>query len=204
MTGSVSAVGFLALMEQVPAFAAARLVYGDAPLRVWPPGFATLVRIVAGQQLSTKAAGAIFSRLETSLVEVSPATILGAHADSLRALGLSHAKIRALHDLAERIADGRLDLAAMEQADDEPVTAKLTEVKGIGPWTSEIYLLFALNRPDIWPAADLALAVAMQHLLRLDQRPNSAEMHRRAEDFRPWRSYAAHYLWHMYHVLKSQ
>ncbi|MDI9409429.1 MAG: DNA-3-methyladenine glycosylase 2 family protein, partial [Candidatus Pacebacteria bacterium] len=195
--------GFRALKDQVPAFAAAMEIYGQAPLRVWPAGFGTLVKIIAGQQLSTKAAAAIVARLEQSLGAVEPKKLLATSPESLREIGLSHAKIRAVHDLSQRLVDGRLDLEFLNRADDATVTEELTQVTGIGPWTSEIYLLFALNRPDIWPAADLALAVALQTLLGLDSRPDAAAMRHHAEGFKPWRSYAAHYLWHMYHCIKS-
>ena len=196
--------GFTALKEQVPAFAAAMTVYGEAPLRVWQPGFQTLVKIIAGQQLSTKAAASIVARLEQSMGEITPASLLTASPEFLREIGFSHAKIRAVHDLSLRLVEGRLDLQSFESADDATVTEQLTQVTGIGPWTSEIYLLFALNRADVWPAADLALAVALQSLLGLESRPDAAAMRSHAEAFRPWRGYAAHYLWHMYHCMKSQ
>lgn len=187
------------LGRAVPRFAEIRTVIGDPHLRRWPTGFATLVEVIAGQQVSTASADAIFGRLKAAIVPMTPATMLAASDETLRACGLSRQKMAYVRDLAVRQDDGRLDLDALEAADDEAFITGLTEVKGIGRWTAEIYLLFALGRGDVWPSADLALAVGAHRLFDLADRPTPAHLRALAEDWRPWRGAAAHMLWHTYH-----
>ena len=196
--------GFQSLYRQVPRFAKLSEQFGHAPVRQWPSGFASLVKIIIGQQLSTRAAATIVARLEGLLPQFTPQAMLAQTDESLRSAGLSRAKVRSLRDLSNRIIDGKLNLNEIEHLSDQLVIDRLTEVIGIGPWTAEIYLLFALQRADIWPAADLALMVALQYCLDLPHRPTATEMREKAEAFRPYRSFAAHYLWHLYHCLQHQ
>jgi len=172
--------------------------HGPPPPRTRPPGFTTLLNIVVQQQVSLASARAIWGRLEAGLGRVEPARVLDFGIEDLRAMGLSLPKARYAIALAETVASGELDLDGLAGHDDEAAIAALTRVKGIGRWTAEIYLLSALQRPDIWPAADLALMVAAQDLKGLARRPDAAEMAELAVRWRPWRTFAARLLWHHY------
>jgi DNA-3-methyladenine glycosylase II len=160
-----------------------------------PQGFRTLADAIISQQISIKAAAAIMGRLEGLLGEVAPARLLGVDHDQLRAIGLSGQKARYLRDLAERAAGGALDLDALPALDDDAVIAQLTAVKGIGRWTAEIYLMFALGRPDVLPADDLGLRYAVQQFYQLPAPPPAAELRRIGDAWRPHRSVASWYLW---------
>jgi DNA-3-methyladenine glycosylase II len=180
---------------------AARARIGEPALRRWEPGYLTLIDVIVGQQVSTASANALKRKLREGLKSVAPDTILAADDAQLRACGLSRQKIAYARDLSARVADGRLDFDRLPQMEDEAVIDTLVQVKGIGRWTAEIYLLFALGRVDSWPAADLGLAVGMQHLRGLDERPNEKRLRQLAENWRPWRGAGAHFLWHYYHHL---
>ncbi|NTV63125.1 MAG: DNA-3-methyladenine glycosylase 2 family protein [Oscillochloris sp.] len=164
-------------------------------------GFRTLVDAIVSQQISVKAAAAIMGRLEALLGETTPARVLEVTPEELRAVGISGQKARYLRDLAERATLGVLDLSALPSLDDDTVIAQLTAVKGIGRWTAEIYLLFALGRPDILPAEDLGLRVAAQQFYDLPEPPKPAELRRMGEAWRPYRSVASWYLWRGRHML---
>jgi len=171
---------------------------GRPPLRRREPGFRTLLRTIVGQQLSIKAAATIWSRLEAAVEPLGPARLLEFSDDELRALGLSRQKVIYGRALAEDVMSGRVDLSGIAVLDDGDAIAELVKLKGIGRWTAEVYLLFALGRPDVFPADDLALMVAAQRVKRLDERPNGAALRELAENWRPWRGVAAHFLWHYY------
>ncbi len=158
--------------------------------------FRTLIFQVAGQQLSVRATRAILARLEQSFGGhlPSPEELLAADPGVLRASGLSTRKGETLRALAERFADGRLSAAAMAGMTDDEIEAALTEVSGIGPWTAHGFLIFALDRPDVLLAGDLALRHAVQRLYGLDHLPTEAEMLEVAEHWRPYRSLAVSYL----------
>jgi DNA-3-methyladenine glycosylase II len=158
-------------------------------------GFRTLADAIISQQISIKAAAAIMGRLEQLLGEVAPERLLAVEHEQLREIGLSGQKARYLRDLAERVATGALDLAALPAQDDDAVIAQLTAVKGIGRWTAEIYLMFALGRPDVLPADDLGLRYAVQQFYQLPAPPPPAELRRIGEAWRPHRSVASWYLW---------
>jgi DNA-3-methyladenine glycosylase II len=163
--------------------------------------FAGLVRVIMSQQLSGKAADTIFGRVETlagGRAGLTPATIKSLHADALRAAGVSRPKISYLYDLAERVQDGRLDLHALDGHPDEEVIAQITAVKGLGRWSAEMFLMFRLNRPDIFPVGDLGIVRGVQKLFGLKRRPNERTMIRLAEAWRPYRSVAAWYLWRLH------
>ena len=171
---------------------------GLPPERGSEPGFAGLIRMIAGQQVSVQSARAIIARLEARVDPLTAEVFLQATEDDLRAVGFSRPKMRYGRILAEAIAGGGLDLDGLHALDDEAAIAALTAVKGIGRWTAEIYLLFALGRPDVLPAGDLALCVAAQHLKKLEARPGPKAMAVLGEAWRPHRSAAARFLWHLY------
>ncbi|MFO0295658.1 MAG: DNA-3-methyladenine glycosylase family protein [Rhodospirillales bacterium] len=164
-----------------------------------PPGFATLLRIILGQQVSVQAAAAMWRRLEDLLGgEVAPATLAARSDADLRACGFSRQKTTYARALAAALDGGALDLARIHRLRDADAIDALTTVKGIGVWSAEIYLLFALGRGDAFPAGDLALRVGFQRLKRLDEAPTPAALRTLTEGWRPYRGAAAHFLWHSY------
>ncbi len=174
-----------------------RLV-GPPGLRARQPGFPTLLNIMVSQQLSRASAEAIWGRLEAACGRLSAMTFLALSEQEIRTTGLSRQKAGYARALARALADGRVELAGLAALDDRAAVEALTSLKGIGRWSAEIYLLSALGRPDVWPADDLALMVAVQRLKGLAERPARAEMERIAEPWRPWRAVAARMLWHYY------
>ena len=190
------AMNRLALRD--PDFARLLPLCGPPPMRRQEAGFAGLIRILVAQQLSAHAARAIIARLEARLGTLAPERFLALDDTALRAQGLSGGKVRYGRALAEAILDGSLDLDAIARQDDQEAVASLTTVKGIGRWTAEIYLLFALCRPDVWPVGDLAVQDALRRVKGLDARPDPKQMEAIALPGRPWRSAAARFLWHVY------
>jgi DNA-3-methyladenine glycosylase II len=166
------------------------------PLR--PPGFPTLLHIILEQQVSIDAAAAMFRNLQRLCTPLAPVGFLSLGEAELKRCGFSRQKIGYARNLAEWISDGRCDLAALEELPDETVLTELIKLKGIGRWTAQVYLLFALGRPDIWPADDLGLQLAIQRLDERAERPSASELIARAENWRPWRSVAACLLWQFY------
>jgi DNA-3-methyladenine glycosylase II len=173
-------------------------VAGPPAVRRRRPGFAALLRIVVDQQISNAAGAAIFGRLAGAFRPLTAAKVAKASAGRLGALGLSRAKARCARALARAVAAGDLDLGRVADASDEEARAALMEIPGVGRWTADVYLLFALRRADAWPAGDLALSVAVQRLLGLPERPGAREMETLAESWRPYRGAAAHLLWAYY------
>ncbi len=171
---------------------------GVPPVRHQEPGFAGLMRIIAAQQVSAASARAIIDRLRLAATPLTPEAFLGLDAAALRAIGLSRQKMSYGMALAEDLVAGRLDLDAAATMDDEAAIAHLVRAKGIGRWSAEIYLLFALGRRDIWPADDLAIRKALQRLKRLPSMPTREELRASGEPWRPHRSAAARFLWHYY------
>ena len=160
--------------------------------------FAALVRAVIAQQLSGKAAQTIHDRvvaLVGGVEHLSPATLAAVDPVALRAAGLSHQKISYLLDLSAHVGDGRLDLDALEHLPDEDVITAITAVRGFGQWSAEMFLMFRLNRPDVFPVGDLGIVKGMQKLYGMKKRPTPRTMARLAEPWRPYRSVAAWYLW---------
>jgi DNA-3-methyladenine glycosylase II len=156
-----------------------------------------LVFQVVGQQLSVAATRAILARLE-ALHEgrlPTPAELLATDAETLRGIGLSRAKTIYLHDLAERLLDGRLDLEQLRNLDDDAARVELMQVKGVGRFTADGVLMLALRRPDVWPAADLALRRAVERVWELEPPASLADVDAIGERFRPWRTLAAVYLY---------
>jgi DNA-3-methyladenine glycosylase II len=160
-------------------------------------GFAPLVRIVVGQQLSMKAAATIWKRFEAALPAVTPDAILTADDETLRSVGLSRQKVQYVRNVAQAARDGSLDPKALERMSDDEVTAAITAIKGLGAWSAQMYLMFALARPDIFPSGDLGIQDGMKWYLNLGERPDAkcvvAEKHR----FTPHGTAAALLLWHL-------
>ena len=169
---------------------------GHPERREMPVGFGGLMRSIVGQQVSVHAARSIWLRLEAAVPSMTPADFLAQSDEALRAVGLSGAKVRYGRSLATDIVEGRIDFDALHDLDDAAAIKMLTQAKGIGPWTAEIYLMFALGRPDIMPGLDLGRVVAAQHLKKLRTRPSPERLLKLAEAWRPWRSAAALLLWH--------
>jgi DNA-3-methyladenine glycosylase II len=169
----------------------------DALFDDWPRGlWAALVLQVIGQQLSRAAAAAILARLEALHGRLpTPDEMLDIDPETLRRVGLSRAKSVYLHDLAARLVDGRLDLERLRTLDDDAARTELTQVKGVGRFTADGVLMLALRRPDVWPAADLALRRAVERLWDLNGPPSVAQVDELGERFRPWRTLAATYLY---------
>lgn len=169
----------------------------DAFFDTWPADlWSALVSQVIGQQISLAAAGAIRGRLE-ELQDgrlPTPAELLATEEEALLAIGLSRAKAGYLHDLAACLVDGRIDLERLRALDDDAARNELTQAKGVGRFTADGVLLLALRRPDVWPAADLALRRAAAHVWGLDGSASVAEVDALGERFRPWRTLAAVYL----------
>lgn len=194
-----------ALREKDPKLVEALVaVGGPPPLRLREPGFAGLAAIIVSQQVSVASANAIFSRLAERIAPLEAASLAAATEEDLRACGLSAPKIRALRSLAEAINQGGLDLAGLAALDAEAAHAALVAVKGVGPWTADIFLLFCLGHPDAFPAGDLALQEAAKLALRLKTRPDAARLERIAERWRPWRGVAARMLWAYYRGAKAR
>jgi DNA-3-methyladenine glycosylase II len=181
-----------------PAIAAALGVSGYPEPRVNERGYITLLRTIIGQQVSLASARAIWSKLEAALADArDPAVMAAAPDETLRGAGLSRQKISYARSLAEEIVSGRLDLDKLPE-DDEAAIAELVRIKGIGRWSAEIYLLFAEGRPDIWPAGDLAVQIAMGRILALPDRPTERQLRALSEPWRPHRGALAIFSWHFY------
>lgn len=159
--------------------------------------FAMLARAIVFQQLSTKAATTIHNRLIESMPgrTMSPGSLAGLSDDQFRAAGISRQKAAYLKDLGLKVAAGAVPLDALDAMDDEEVIAALTQVKGIGRWTAEMFLIFRLQRPDVFPVGDLGIVNAIQKAYRLRKKPTPDRMRKLAEAWRPYRSVACWYLW---------
>ena len=159
--------------------------------------YGALLRSVVGQQLSTKAARTIYGRL-TGLYgdrTPTPEELMETDPERLREVGLSRAKASYLRSLAEHVLAGKLELERLDELPDEEVSAQLTDVKGLGQWTADMFLIFHLSRPDVLPVGDLGIRRAVQIAYGLDGLPTAAELTRTAEPWRPHRSLASLYLW---------
>lgn len=178
----------------------ARVLKAIGPPPVWAreAGFHTLLQIILEQQVSLASARAAYERLCAACRPLAPEPFLLLDDLTLKTIGFSRQKTAYGRNLARAVLEGRLEIGGLERMDDASARAELIRVKGIGPWTADIYLLMALGRPDIWPAGDLALAVAMQRIKGLESRPSPQEMDTLGAAWRPWRAVAARLLWHYY------
>ncbi len=187
------------LAEREPRFAMALAQTGPLPLRLRPPGFAGLLDIIVGQQVSVASARAIYARLVTAGLD-RPENVLHAGDEGLRAAGLSRPKARYVLALAER----DFDFDALHCLSDDDATAALIAMPGIGPWTAQVYVMFCLGRRDVFPSGDLALQEAARGLFDLPARPTPKDLSVMAVAWSPWRSVAARQLFAYYRVLKQK
>jgi DNA-3-methyladenine glycosylase II len=210
------------MIEPAPAYAPERLEDGIRALAAEPVfaeilgsageprfrrrrnGFGTLLHIILEQQVSIDAAAAMYRRLADTCRPLSPESFLGLDEATLKRCGFSRQKIGYARDLAAKVASGALDFTRLEADDDEAALATLLGLKGIGRWSAEIYLIFALGRADVWPASDLGLKVAVADRLGLAPKPGEAELRQLAEAWRPWRSVAACLFWQSYLVARRR
>ncbi|MDO9708982.1 DNA-3-methyladenine glycosylase family protein [Paracraurococcus lichenis] len=189
--------GIAALVAADPRLAAIEPAAGPLAWRVRQKGFPGLLRAICGQQISNQAASAIWKRLSALPGALEPAGLLAMDDATLCGVaGLSRPKAAHARSLAAACLDGRLDFAALERMGDEAAVAHIAAVKGLGRWTAEIHLLFAEQRPDIFPSGDLALAASAAHMLGLEARPGPKPLAEIALAWAPWRSLAARLLWH--------
>jgi len=178
----------------------ARLLHADGVPPMWGrrPGFSCLVLMILEQQVSLASARACFDKLRAMTGRLTPRSFLSITDARLKRAGFSRQKTAYCRGLAEALLSRRLDLQRLNRRPDAQVQSGLCELKGIGAWTAEVYLLMALKRPDIWPVGDLALAVSVQDVKRLRRRPSPERLLATAEPWRPWRSVAARMLWQHY------
>ena len=163
-----------------------------------PAGFGTLLHIILEQQLSIDIAARLWRRLRERCRPLTPANFLELDVPTLKNCGFTRQKIGYARGLASAIAERRFSPGALARLDDEAAMAAITSLKGFGPWSAEVFLLFALGRPDVWPADDLALRIAVQWMRDMRERPSGRELRALAEVWRPWRSVAACILWQFY------
>lgn len=172
-------------------------LYGAPPLWDREPGFATLLQIILEQQVSLASAKACFDKLTAHIGHVSPESVLTLNDAEMKAVGFSRQKTAYARHLSEALIEKRIDLDGLHGLPDREVKAELVKLKGVGEWTSDIYLLMALLRPDVMPKGDIALHAAW-HRLSGEAKPTSDEFLVIAERWRPYRSVAARLLWHFY------
>ena len=179
-------------------FARILKTHGNPPLWKRPAAFTTLVRIILEQQVSLKSADAVFRRLRASITPFTPETVLSAGEDRLRKVGLTRQKTAYILHLSSAIVEGDLNLRKLARMSDVDVKTALMQIKGLGAWSADVYLLMAMCRADVWPSGDLALAVAVKELNGLTHRPTFLELEEIAEKWRPHRAVAARMLWQYY------
>ncbi len=187
-----------ALARAEPRFAHIVKRHGAPPL--WPrePGFQTLVLLMLEQQVSLAQGRAMYERIANATGTLTSANVTRLGEAGLRVLGVTRQKSSYLAALAMQLEERKVDLAALATLSDFDADAALDALRGVGPWTAQCYLLFALRRPDVFPAADLALMEAVRDLWKLRTRPSPEALARRARAWRPHRAVAARLLWHHY------
>lgn len=163
-----------------------------------PAGFSTLVHIILEQQVSLKSAKAMLLRLQSAIDPFSPERFVELGETYLRSLGVTRQKSAYLFHLSHSIVNRQFSFRQLARLEDHDAQVYLTRMKGVGSWSADVYLLMAMRRPDIWPAGDLALAVAVKELWGLEFKPTSDELERIAERWRPYRAVAARMLWQHY------
>lgn len=195
--------GVRALRLACPAMQRAHDIAGDPPLRRRAGGFEGLARIVVGQQVSIASANAIWTRLATAVSPFTPEQMSRKRDSTLKAAGLSAPKLRTLRAVAAAIRAGELPINDLHGLEDAQIHERLCAVKGIGPWTADIYIMFCLGRADAFAPGDLALQIAAGHAAGLGERPSPAALAEMAERWRPWRGVAARLLWAYYPHMKA-
>jgi DNA-3-methyladenine glycosylase II len=171
---------------------------GPPPLWARPRGFPTLVKIILEQQVSLASAASMFARMKKNVVPFHPARMIELGEAHLKSLGLTRQKTGYCLHLAQSLSDNSFRLSRLSRMSDAEAKAALMEIKGLGAWSADVYLLMALRRPDIWPVNDLALTIAVTKLKQLPAKPNPAQLTEMGEAWRPFRSVAARMLWQYY------
>jgi len=192
------------LIDRDPDLAVIERRAGALPWRTRPAGFPGLLQAIVGQQISNQAAAAIWGRVRALPGALEPARLAALSDEALRGAGLSRPKVAHARSLAAAFLDGTLEQGHLACLDDEAAIAVIASVRGLGRWTAEVYLLFALGRYDVFPAADLALAAAATDLKRLTARLSQTELRALAEPWRPARALAARLLWHHWRHVTGQ
>ncbi len=191
------------LINQDECLQSVRAVCGDIALRQRPGGLRGLLQIILAQQVSVASARAITARFEAQFPDCNPQQLLMCEEDKLRACSLSRPKIKSVKAIAQAMVDG-FEFEALSLMDNDQAHEALVSLHGVGPWTAEVYLQFCMGRADIFPAGDLALQVAVQDALGLDERPKALDLSEMAQSrWAPERSAAAHLFWAYYHHLKA-
>ena len=192
----IKAVEYLEVRDRLLKVVVSR--YGPPPLWQREEGFKTLIYIILEQQVSLASAKAAYEKLLKKIRSITPAHFLKLSDAELKLIGFSKQKTSYGRNLAKAIITERLNLSELSDIEDAQAKERLMNIKGIGPWTADIYLLTALGRPDIWPNGDIALASAVQKLKGLASRPSFEELNRMSLKWKPWRAVAARILWHFY------
>jgi DNA-3-methyladenine glycosylase II len=196
-----------ALAAADPVLGAAMADHGPCTLarRRTPGGaFAALARSVCYQQLAGAAAGAIHGRFAALYAgRPTPAAVAATPEEDLRAVGLSAAKVASIKDLAAKALDGTVRLQGWSRLGDDEIVERLTRVRGIGPWTAQMFLMFELNRPDVWPTGDLGVRAGYARIHGLATPPSAAELEALGDVYRPFRTVAAWYCWRAVDVRKA-
>jgi len=187
------------LAEKDAHMAAALELVGYPAARERGRDFATLLRVIVGQQLSVKAAATISGRVE-ALLDGSPTpdAVMQIDDDALRGAGLSRQKISYVRSLCDTVRDGTLDIDELPSLSDDEVIKAITAVKGLGVWSAHMFMMFSLGRPDVWPVGDLAVRVGIGRIVGLEDRPGEKQAEALGERWRPYRSSVALLSWHYY------
>ena len=172
-------------------------------LRTRPPGYGTLLKVICAQQVSTAAARAITGRLDSISKPMTPEIFMGLSDKKVREIGLSRQKENYGRGIAEAIINGTFSLRKIANMGDEQAIAEMMNLKGIGRWTAEVYLIFALRRPDLWPIDDLGIVKGVMGMKGLTSRPSRQELIHIGELYKPWRSAAARMMWHYTNVSRG-
>ncbi|PYE88750.1 DNA-3-methyladenine glycosylase family protein [Phyllobacterium leguminum] len=196
--------GIRALVAGDERLHAIRAAVASVPLRRSEPGFESLASIIVAQQVSTASAAAIWGRLKAHIDPLTPENYLAAGEEAWRLSGLSRPKQATLAHVSQAVLAGKLDLLGLcDHPADEAITT-MTAIKGIGPWTAEVYLLFSAGHPDVFPAGDVALQAAVGHAFGHEARPDAKNLRAFAEIWSPWRGVAARLFWAYYAVIRGR
>ena len=198
LTHTTLAASVRALARRDRELAALYRENGLPPMWARRPGFSTLVHIVLEQQVSIVAARSLYRRVRERIGGMTPEIIVRTGTMKLHRLGLTRQKASYCHELAQAVLGGSLRLSDIARAPDTEGRGQLLALRGIGPWSADIYYLMALRRPDVWPVGDLALAVALHEVMGLPARPDALRQQEISARWAPWRSVAARLLWHYY------
>ena len=190
--------GMAALSKIDPDISLALKTTGPPPPRLRPQGLETFLSIIVSQQLSTQVAKVIMQRVTDLLPDMSAQALVKLEDTKLREAGLSYRKIEYAKGLADAILSENFNVDELAQMDDDDAIKAITSIRGLGRWSAEIYLMFSLQRQDIFPADDLALLVALGHLKNLPAKPTPAQARELIEHWSPWRSAGSLFLWHYY------